>query len=474
MNSVTREVLRKVIAFRDLPDDHLQWILERSEYKEFLDGQEIVRKGDPMEHMWILLDGAAPFYMDINGSQVHFYDFTNDELSGGVGGVLPYSRMLTSPGYSYASGTVKCLLLHKKHFPELEQLNQVLTQRLIASMTNRARIFATQQLQQEKINALGKLSAGIAHELNNPASAVNRISQELTQRLIRNFELTEKLFYHQINHSQIKYLRALVQERVSVKPVTNRITPLQRMELEDDTRSWLEHRNIPNAEALSEAFVETGVTIMELEQVCEMAEETACADVLSWLENLITSQKIINDLEEASSRISTLVGAIKNHVHLDRSGGMQPTDIRDDIENTVTLMGHKFREKKIEVIREYQIQEAKAEAIRSELNQVWMNLMDNAIHAMEVNGKFVIRIYQNNNDLKVHFIDNGKGIPQEIMNRIFDPFFTTKKAGEGTGMGLDFVRKIIAGHHGDIKVFSQPGKTEFVICLPQRQPVANT
>ncbi len=164
MDKVSLQELKKVIALRDLPDDHLKWIVDRSEYREYSDGTVLVKTGEPIDYMWIVIEGAASFYMDINGRLIYYYSFENEESTGGVGGVLPYSRMKKSPGYAYAAGTLKALMLHKKYFPELEHLNLEFTQRLIAYMTDRARAFATMQLQQEKVSALGKLAAGIAHE----------------------------------------------------------------------------------------------------------------------------------------------------------------------------------------------------------------------------------------------------------------------------------------------------------------------
>jgi signal transduction histidine kinase len=180
----------------------------------------------------------------------------------------------------------------------------------------------------------------------------------------------------------------------------------------------------------------------------------------------LISQRVIIDLEEASTRISTLVGAIKSHVHMDQTNDLQPTNIHHDIENTLTLMGYKLREKNITVKKIFSEDSAEAQAYVGELNQVWTNIIDNAIYALPQNGELIIETSKEGKNICIKFTDNGSGIPPEIISRIFDPFFTTKKVGEGTGIGLDLVNRIIKHHNGGIKVDSRPGKTEFSISIP--------
>jgi signal transduction histidine kinase len=468
MRSVTKEELKSIVALSDLPDDHLQWILDHSEYREYTDGTLIRKTGDEADGMIMMLEGKADFYMNVNGQLVHYLQFSNDEMTGGVTGLLPYSRMKAYPGDSFAVGTVRGLHLHKKHFQELEHLNPALIQRLIGYMTERARFFATTQIQQEKVSALGMLSAGIAHELNNPASAINRISSELEKRLQLNYELTEQLVRQSIKAEHLQKLRQIAESRFHADK--KRLTAIERIEREDDLASWLDRNGFSGNQQAVETLVESGFVGEDLEQMKGDADRAAFNQLLLWLENLLASQRLLKDLGEASSHISNLVGAIKSHVHMDRTNELQPTDLHRDIENALTLLGYKLRDKHITVKRNFCEQLAPVPAYIGELNQVWTNVIDNAIYALDANGELVIETTCDVRNVNVRIIDNGSGIPTHILSRIFDPFFTTKKVGEGTGIGLDVVKRIIKHHNGDIKVNSRPGRTEFHICIPLTQP----
>lgn len=464
----TLDDLRTVIALSDLPDEHLQWILDRSEYNEYEDGTLIYKTGDPADKLILMTEGKVVFYLKVLDKLVYYFTFENDRITGGAGGLLPYSRMKTLPGDSFASGKVRTYNLHKKYFPELEKLNPSLIQRLIGYMTERARHFAVQKLQYEKVNALGQLAAGIAHELNNPAAAINRIASDLIRRLMQNYDLTELLLNKKVAPEIIREIRQLIETK-KTENKKKKLTPLQRIEKEDEIFDWLEKNGIVKDRQAAETLAESGFTIDELEKIRSTTGTDSFSDLLPWLENVLSSQRIIKDLDDASCRISTLVGAIKSHVHMDRTNEMQPTNLHRDIENTLTLLGHKLREKNITVNKKFCTDLKDVPAYIGELNQVWTNLIDNAIFAMNKNGELKIETNCNEKEVNVHIIDNGSGIPPEIVSRIFDPFFTTKKVGEGTGIGLDLVMRIVKRHNGDVKVNSAPGKTEFVICLPLSQ-----
>jgi signal transduction histidine kinase len=466
MSPVTIEELKTVIALRDLPDELPQWILDHSDYYEFEDGAQIRKLGDPADEMYFILEGSVSFYMDVNGRQVYYFNFANDAASGGISGLLPYSRMKTSPGYAYASGKLRMLMMNRKYFPELERLSPDFIQRVIGYMTERARLFATIQLQHEKVNALGKLSAGIAHELNNPASAINRISAELAKRVKLNYELTEKLLTHGISARHIQNISKLVETKEKNKTTSTKLSAMQRIENEDTIDDWLQKNGLEGNREVAETFAEAGFSDEDLESIRHDAGKDVLLRVIYWLENLLSSQRLIKDLEEASTRISTLVTAIKSHVHMDRTNELQPTNIHNDIDNTITLLGYKLREKNITVNKTYCKDLVDIPAYVGELNQVWTNIIDNAIYAVDKNGELTIETSCDNKNVKVKIIDNGSGIPKEIMSRIFDPFFTTKKVGQGTGIGLDLVNRIVKHHNGEIKVESVPGRTEFAICIP--------
>jgi signal transduction histidine kinase len=240
---------------------------------------------------------------------------------------------------------------------------------------------------------------------------------------------------------------------------------------EDEVNNWFEQNGLSGNNITGETFADSGIMSEDLEKIKNDVGKDALIDVLHWIENLLISQRVIKDLEEASTRISNLVTAIKSHVQMDRMNELQPTDIHHDIENTLILMGYKLRDKNIKVNKVFCDNLAEVNAYVGELNQVWTNIIDNAIYALPQNGELTIETTCNSKDVIVKIIDNGSGIHKDIISRIFDPFFTTKKVGDGTGIGLDLVNRIVKHHQGDIKVNSRPGRTEFIICIPVQEKI---
>ena len=425
MRPISIDQLKKVIALNGLPDEHLHWIMDHSEPFEYEEGDIVAKTGEPAEWMFFLPEGKIDYYMNVNGKLVYYLTFTNDSDTGGVTGLLPYSRMKVYSGNSIVVERIRGLKMHKKYFQELEKLNPDFIQKLIGYMTERARFFATSQMQREKVSALGNLAAGIAHELNNPASAITRISYELANRLFLNIELTEKMIRQNINADHIKYLREKIESKDNSSK--KKLSASQRIDKEDELMNWLEEKHLPADQQVVDTFTDVGFSGEDLEMLAGNVPNEDLVQILLWIENLLSSQRIIKDLGEASTRISNLVGAIKSHVHMDRTNEKQPTNIHKDIENTLTLLGYKLREKNISVKKSFCDDLAEVHAYVGELNQVWTNIIDNAIYAMNQGGELIIESTCDKKDVNVKIIDNGVGIPTEIISRVFDPFFTKKR-----------------------------------------------
>lgn len=456
-----------------IPDVQLQWILDRSEPMDHEEGEVTYRTGDVMDTMWLLVEGAISLYMDIKGRLVYYITFSHDPPFLGVGGALPYSRLDKSPGWSYVQYPVRGISLHKSHFKELEEVSPELMQRLITSMIERARFFATRKLQEEKISALSKLSAGLAHELNNPAAALQRTATELDARLKNNYQLTSQFFEVEVPAKEVKHIYELMLKKAN-KPRERKQGLLAKIAQEEELTEKLESYNYPDAPALAEIMNEAGIDLETLEEIHEELPAKLFVPVMMWLNNILISSRAIQEVSDASKRISDLVTAMKSHVRMDRSTAMEPVDISKGLSDTLTLLNHKIEKKNIKVDRQYDESLPKVMGYGGELNQVWSNLVDNAIDAMDQHGNLAVSASREHHMVKVSVIDNGAGIPPDIKNQIFDPFFTTKKQGEGTGIGLDVVKQIVTRHHGEVKVFSEPGRTEFQVYLPIAPPEKDT
>jgi signal transduction histidine kinase len=317
--------------------------------------------------------------------------------------------------------------------------------------------------------ALGKLSAGLAHELNNPASAAKRSTAALRERLHRLPGLVTRLTACGITHQQICAVNAL--REAAESGAQAEVDPFERSTREDEIARWLERFKVPEAYVVAETLVETGVTVADLEAMASTVPPHVVRDAVAWVEGSLAADKLLAEIEEAAGRISSLVASVKTYSHMDRGTDAQPTDVRQGIDSTLTMLGHKLHGKAIHVERVYAADVPEILAFAGELNQVWTNLIDNAIDAMPEGGALRIEATPSNGKVEVRIIDSGHGIPAELKTRIFEPFFTTKDVGDGTGLGLEIVRRIVAIRHGgSIDIASQPGRTEFTISLPTEAP----
>lgn len=244
------------------------------------------------------------------------------------------------------------------------------------------------------------------------------------------------------------------------------MTLMERNSLEDELVDWLEEVDVENPYEAAESFLEMGIKAEELDEIRDQLPEEKLKGMLDWLDHMMSSKRLVKDIQEASGRIADLVGTIKSYSHMDRSKAMQSVEVEEGLKSTLGILSHKFKKKQIEVDIHLADNLPPINAFPGELNQVWTNIIDNAIDAMEPGGKLLVETKQVREFVQISIVDNGPGIPEEIATRIFEPFFTTKKQGSGTGMGLDIVKRIVDNHNGDIQVHSEPGRTEFLACFP--------
>ena len=342
-----------------------------------------------------------------------------------------------------------------------------LTERLVHTMTNRVRDYITSQQQSEKLMALGKISAGLAHELNNPASAVVRSSMELKKNLSTVTDKFKKVMSVSLSVDQVTALDHILFSKVS-QGMNKHISLLEKTELEDEILDWIEEKGIEDADDIVENLVDFNFREEDLDNIFEkIPTQNDLAPVLAWLNNVLNTEKLVGEIEEAAKRISNLVSSVKSYSHMDKSADKQYVDIHEGIRNTIMIFKHKFKENHVNFVENFQEDLPKVKVWVGELNQVWTNLIDNALDAMaEEGGNLEIKTFQDESFVRIYLSDTGKGIPQEIISKIFDPFFTTKDIGKGTGLGLDAVLRIIQKHNADIKVESKPGNTVFKLCFP--------
>ncbi len=454
------EELRHVPILEDLSAEAIHWLVEHMVVQAFEPGEILSDEGDPADKMSIILEGEIKGVHEKQGGDGRIFQ----ARAGMVIGTLPYSRLSVIPLTVRAVVRSRIAWLHKDYFPELIATLPSLVQRLVGIMADRIRDYTTEQQQKDKLMSLGRLSAGLAHELNNPAAAAQRSTEALRETMRSMRQANLRLQSRELTDEQRRYLAKIEadwDERTCAE--VESLSPLERCDREDAFAQWLEARGVTDAWALAPSLVEASCDLLLLEQIAQLFEGPALADALARLAASFTTSRIIREIENATRRISELVRAVKEYSYMDQAP-IQEIDVHRTIDSTLTMMQHRLRG--ITVHRVYDPALPPICAHGSELNQVWTNLIDNASYAMEGSGTLTIRTSREYGQLKVEFHDTGHGVPVNIQSRIFDPFFTTRKVGEGTGLGLDTVYRIVKKHQGDIKFESSPGSTVFRVWLP--------
>jgi len=452
--------LRRVVLFNDLPDDQIDWFLSQSKEVHLDAGDTLMRAGDPAEFMVVVLEGSLQGRGEINGETI-----TISINAGDVTGVLPFSRMKRVTLNGRAVTESRVLRFPASQFPELVQKMPELAKRLVGLMSDRIRETTRLEQQKDRLAALGKLSAGLAHELNNPASAAKRATSQLREVLTRIRNASHDLGRRELTPAQkaeIEKLEASFVQQDGFPPDALTIN-----DLEDQIDSLLRDHGQNDLWQLASDLARKNIQPAALESLFSTLDPDTARAALVRIAASVEVAGLLNEIESSTSRISDLVGAIKEYTYMDQAP-VQNVDIVKSLEVTLTILNHKLK-KGVVVKRDYPKEPLLINSFGSELNQVWTNIIDNAIDAMNGKGELRVRAFREDPCVVVEIGDNGPGISPQVKAHIFEPFFTTKGVGEGTGLGLDTVQRIVKKHRGNIQVNSKPGDTRFQIWLPIAQ-----
>ena len=462
-SALTPADLATITAFQGLPADTLAWLLAHGEPRAYAAGETINEPGAVAEYMMAVIRGGIQFYT-LQGSQ-RTPIFRVE--AGQVTGVLPYSRLREVKGQGVAPTETLLYQLHRDQFPALEQASPELVQRLVGIMNDRSRDQVRIQERDDKLRALGKLSAGLAHELNNPAAAIARAAQALEARAITQPALLSQLLEMSPDPAALCSFACLAAPMPPADPAAPRPSALEQSEREDELADWLAEQGVPDSYRLAPGLLEMGLDEKTLAAAAAVMPPAARPAAFAWLEGQQSTLQLIREVQEAGTRISKLVADVKTYSHMDRDGGFELLDVGGGLDSTLNMLKYQLRQKNVSLIRDYAPDLPQIRGQVSSLNQVWTNLLDNAIDALPAQGgEITLRTHREGDFVRVFLIDNGSGIPDNILPHIFEPFYTTKQAGAGSGLGLDIAQRIIQQHDGRLEVSSRPGHTEFCAWLP--------
>jgi len=463
------EELRTLFLFEKLSDEQLTWLCGHG-HVESVEPGPLYAEGEPATCFYVLLNGTLVMSRRVRGDDVEVNRTSERGVYAGafnayIGDRVPQvynnSMRVTEPSRFFVLDAQDFAKFMSQWFPMAVHL----LEGLFFGIQN------TQQVvgQRERLLALGSLSAGLTHELNNPAAAAVRATSALRERVAGMRHKLGMIGAGKLTKATLRTLVELQERAVELVAKAPALSPMEASDREDAMADWFGDHGIAGGWDLAPVFVQAGLDTAWLDNVEATVDEEALESALRWLNYTVETELLMNEIEDSTTRISTLVGAAKQYSQMDRAP-YQVVDVHELLDSTLLMLGGKIPPG-ITVVKDYDRSLPKIPAYAGELNQVWTNLIDNAVSAMGDTGTLTVRTMLDHDHLVVEFGDTGPGVPPEIKDRIFEPFFTTKPVGEGTGLGLDISWRIVANkHHGAIQVKSVPGDTKFRVWLPLTAP----
>jgi signal transduction histidine kinase len=462
--------LRTLFLFESLDDEQLAWLSEHGYCENLSGGQSVYTEGEPSTCFYVLLSGTMSMHRRVENTEVE----TGRTNQRGVysGATQSFVRgMAEVPYWGSARAVTDCefWLIGAAEFGEKFREWFPMAMHLLEGLTMGFRSSQVIIGQRERLLSLGRLSAGLTHELNNPAAAAVRATATLRELVSKIRRKLVHLATADVDPKALVALTDLQEAAVEKMAKAEKLSPMEVSEAEDEISGWLDDHGIDDGWDLAPTLVAAGVDSEWLNEVAETVP-ASLADGLHWVTYALEIEQLMGEIEDSTGRISHLVAAAKQYSQMDRAAH-QDIDVRDGLKSTLVMLSHKIKERGINVVKDFDHSLPTVPAHPAELNQVWTNLIDNAIYAMAEGGTLTVRTVREDGWVLVEICDTGAGIPVEMQQKIFEPFFTTKPVGEGTGLGLDISYRVIAQRHGgDLRVVSHPGDTRFQVRLPLTEP----
>jgi signal transduction histidine kinase len=454
--------LRTIELFHTCSEAELDTLLRESAEVRLSAGEALFEEQETARAVWVLLEGELIVIKTLGGQEM-----AADRL--GPGALLGEISLLTGAATGHralAQGPARVLRIPGDAFLALVRSCPTVMENVLRTLAGRVQKVVQFLHERERMVGLGTLAAGLVHELKNPAAAANRALALLGEELAQLGPTGRRLAMHPWTAGDAELLARLDSATCCVAPDAKHLDPLERSEREEEVVGWLEQFGVEQPSEFAHLLVDRGLGVPELTKLARGADAGVLTDALAWTERIVAVKQLADEAAQSTARIGELVRAVKAFSHMDTSTPAD-VDVHDSLESSLTILGHKLKQSRVRVEREYDRSLPGIRSYGSELSQVWTNLLDNAADALAAEGGTVtVRTARAASGICVQITDSGPGIPPEVRGRIFDPFFTTKEAGKGTGLGLEIAKRIVVRHRGVIDVESAPGRTTFSVRLP--------